>query len=242
MLKCPGQDTRYWKPDDIFNLPCPVCDTAVEFLKTDSRRTCQNCGYTFRNPRLELGCAQWCAYAEECLGFGPEQALPDNEEGPLTEQLIAAMKGQFDNDYKRIAHALLVFEYARELLRAEGGDARVVIAAALLHDVGIKEAEHKYGGDYQERHEAEGAPIARRIMANIGLGETTIEQVCHIVANHHRSDEVDTLEFRIVWDADALVNLLETQTNGAGKRPAEIVEKIFKTRTGKKKAYELLAN
>ncbi len=242
MLKCPGQDTRYWKPDDIFDLPCPVCDTAVEFLKTDSRRTCQNCGYSFRNPRLELGCAKWCAYAEECLGFAPEQAPPDNEIGPVTEQLIAGMKSQFDNDYKRIAHALRVFECARELLSAEGGDARVVIAAALLHDVGIKEAEHKYGGDHQRHHEAEGPSIARRIMANIGLGEATIEQVYHIIADRHRSDEVETLEFRIVWDADALVNLLETPTSGDGEQRAEIVERMFKTGTGKKKAYELLAN
>ncbi len=68
MLKCPGQDTRYWKPEDIFELPCPVCNTAVEFLKTDRRRKCPNCGYTFRNPRLDLGCARWCPYAELCLG------------------------------------------------------------------------------------------------------------------------------------------------------------------------------
>ena len=74
MLKCPGQDTQYWKPEDIFELPCPVCDTAVEFLKTDARRKCPNCGHTFRNTRLELGCAQWCAYAEECLGFVPTES------------------------------------------------------------------------------------------------------------------------------------------------------------------------
>ncbi len=68
MLRCPGQDTKYWKPEDIFDVSCPVCDTAVEFLKTDRRRKCDNCGYTFRNPRLELGCAQWCPHAELCLG------------------------------------------------------------------------------------------------------------------------------------------------------------------------------
>ena len=24
-MKCPGQDTRYWKPGDIFESPCPAC-------------------------------------------------------------------------------------------------------------------------------------------------------------------------------------------------------------------------
>ncbi len=67
-MKCPGQDTRYWDRDSLFDVPCPSCAKPVEFFKDDSLRRCPNCGYRFRNPRLDLGCAEWCPYAEQCLG------------------------------------------------------------------------------------------------------------------------------------------------------------------------------
>ena len=66
MLKCPGMDKRYWKPEDIFDVRCPACERPVEFFKTDAERQCNNCGYTFKNPRLDPGCAAWCPHAAEC--------------------------------------------------------------------------------------------------------------------------------------------------------------------------------
>jgi endogenous inhibitor of DNA gyrase (YacG/DUF329 family) len=67
-MKCPGQDTQYWKPEDIFEAPCPACGNPVEFFKTDASRRCPACGWRFRNPRLDLGCAEWCPHGRECLG------------------------------------------------------------------------------------------------------------------------------------------------------------------------------
>ena len=52
-IKCPGQDTRHWKPDDIFTLECPKCGTEIEFFKDDTRRRCAWCGHLFYN-RTEL--------------------------------------------------------------------------------------------------------------------------------------------------------------------------------------------
>jgi hypothetical protein len=65
-MKCPGQDTRHWKKEDIFEVRCPVCFTSVEFFKDDVRRRCKKC----INPKLDLGCLEWCDYAEECVGNG----------------------------------------------------------------------------------------------------------------------------------------------------------------------------
>lgn len=64
--QCPGQNTLFWKPEDIFQTPCPVCDYLVEFFKDDASRKCPECGYRFNNPRLDLGCAQWCPFADRC--------------------------------------------------------------------------------------------------------------------------------------------------------------------------------
>jgi hypothetical protein len=48
----------------------------VEFFKDDARRRCQGCGHVFANPKLNEGCAQWCEFAEKCLGLNPGLARP----------------------------------------------------------------------------------------------------------------------------------------------------------------------
>ena len=66
---CPGQDTRFWKPGDIFNILCPYCKNAIEFWKDDPARPCPKCKKEVRNPRIDLGCAKWCKFADKCLGI-----------------------------------------------------------------------------------------------------------------------------------------------------------------------------
>jgi len=67
MLRCPGQDPRFWKPDDIFDVKCPGCGQTVEFFKDEPKLKCRECGQTVINPKIDLGCAQWCRYSEQCL-------------------------------------------------------------------------------------------------------------------------------------------------------------------------------
>jgi hypothetical protein len=67
MLRCPGQDQRFWKPGDIFEVECPGCGRTIEFFKDEPKLKCRNCGQMVINPKLDLGCAQWCKYAEQCL-------------------------------------------------------------------------------------------------------------------------------------------------------------------------------
>jgi len=69
MLRCPGQDKRFWKPDDIFDVKCPGCGRTVEFFKDEPKQKCRKCGQMVVNPRIDLGCAEWCKYAEQCLGI-----------------------------------------------------------------------------------------------------------------------------------------------------------------------------
>jgi len=71
-MKCPGQDTRYWKPGDIYTVSCPACGGAVEFFKDEMRIRCKACRKLVPNPKANLGCAEHCSYAEQCVG--PELA------------------------------------------------------------------------------------------------------------------------------------------------------------------------
>ena len=79
-MRCPGQDTRYWKPGDIFEVSCPGCERKVEFFKDESRRKCR-CGQEVVNPKLDFGCAQWCQFAEQCIGVASGAAKAKGPEG-----------------------------------------------------------------------------------------------------------------------------------------------------------------
>lgn len=81
-MKCPGQDTRYWRPGDIFNVRCPGCGREVEFFRDDARRKCR-CGRVIANPKLDLACVEWCRKAEECTGIKPEKPGALKKRGPL---------------------------------------------------------------------------------------------------------------------------------------------------------------
>lgn len=68
-MKCPGQDTREWKPGDIFEIYCPWCGKGrIEFFKDEARRKCPICQLPVKNPKMDMGCAEYCPYAEACLG------------------------------------------------------------------------------------------------------------------------------------------------------------------------------
>ena len=230
--KCPGQNMQFWKPGDIFDVNCPRCGKSVEFFKDDIRRRCGNCGQMFLNPKLNLGCAKWCQYAEQCVGgMGKEE---------LKENLTLAMKEYFGDDKKRIDHALKVTEFAEKILEGEKeGNPQVVIGAGLLHDIGIHEAEKKYGstkGSYQEK---EGPPIAKEIMDRLGWKEGVTEEVCRIIGNHHSPGKIDTLNFKILFDADWLVNLKDEYDITNKDKLKKMISKIFLTDTGRKIAEEI---
>jgi hypothetical protein len=57
---------RYWKPGDIFDVPCPSCGTDIEFWKDEPALHCPKCKKKVRNPKIDTGCAEWCEYAEKC--------------------------------------------------------------------------------------------------------------------------------------------------------------------------------
>jgi HD superfamily phosphodiesterase len=240
MQKCPGQDTRYWGTKDVSEAPCGRCGFLVEFFKTDGARRCPGCGARVVNPRLSLGCAQWCEHARECLGFDPKALLgAAQEQESLAERLMGAMRAQFGADRKRVTHALRVLDQAEDLLRQEGGDPRVVIAAALLHDIGIQEAERQHGSSAPQFQEQEGPPIARRILQSLNVDAPTAEHVCRIVGSHHSGGQVETLEFAIVWDADWIVNISEEPEAYDRSRIDELVANVFKTAAGKAKGAAL---
>jgi len=150
-----------------------------------------------------------------------------------------AMRDYFGADQRRIDHALRVTGFAEQILKREKGDRLVVVAAALLHDIGIREAERKYGSSAGDLQEREGPPVARKILTGLDFDEAVIVEVCEIIASHHSPGEVDTDNFRVIWDADWLVNLGdEFDLKDTGKT-LEMIGRIYQTATGKSLAEQI---
>jgi HD domain-containing protein len=152
------------------------------------------------------------------------------------------MEKYFGTDARRIDHALRVTAFAERLLEHEPGDRELVLAAALLHDIGIREAERKYGSSAGNLQELEGPPVARLILTGLGYGEPFIAEVCAIIASHHSPGEVETDNFRVIWDADWLVNLGEECDLSDREKISGIIGKTFMTGTGKRLAEEIYLN
>lgn len=240
-MKCPGQDTRYWKPGAIFEVKCPDCGNEVEFFKDDTSRKCKKCGHKFVNPQVDFGCASYCPYAEQCLGDLPAEVLADRDD-LLKDRVAVEMKRYFGHDFKRIGHAANVARYAEQIIREEGGNPAVVLCAAYLHDIGIHEAERKHKSTAARYQHQEGPPIAKGILTRLGANKALIEEVCDIVGHHHHPRDEETLSFKIVYEADLIVNFEEQQKERDIRREhvGGIIEKKMFTDTGKRLAREAL--
>jgi hypothetical protein len=240
-MKCPGQDTKYWKADAIFEVPCPKCEAAVEFFKDDTSRKCGKCGHRFPNPNMDFGCAAYCPYAEQCLGTLPEELVAQKQD-LLKDRVAIEMKRYLKSDFKRIGHATRVARYAERIGKIERGNLAVILSAAYLHDIGIPEAERKHGSSASEYQEKEGPPIAREILIKLKANEDLVDEVCDIVGHHHHPGPDESLNFKVVFDADLIANLEDNIKDKPmeTEKLSEIIEKNFMTAGGKKEAGHVL--
>ena len=151
------------------------------------------------------------------------------------EELVEAAVKYDCGDPKRINHFMKVLAYAtfigeREKLSPE--ELEILEAAALLHDIGIHNAEQLRGTSAGKFQELEGPPVAADILLSLGASEEFTQKVCNIVGRHHTYTGIDSAGLQILIEADFLVNMLEDDMSERSIRKA--YEQIFKTESGKK--------
>jgi hypothetical protein len=190
---------------------------------------------------MDFGCASYCEYAEQCLGTLPDELLAKKEE-LLKDRVAIEMKRYFKTDFKRIGHASKVARYAERIGKLEKGNLAVILAAAYLHDIGIKDAERIYHSTAPKYQEELGPPIAREILVKLGANEKLIDEVFDIVGHHHHPRPDDNINYKAVYDADMIVNIEENHKEKSVDKEyiAKIIDKSFLTETGKKIATEVL--
>ena len=241
-MQCPGQDSRFWGSDAIFDVKCPQCGKDLEFFKDEPTRTCKECGHKIVNPKMDFGCASYCQFAEQCVGDLPPEVLIQRKD-LFKDRVAIEMKRYFQYDFKRIGHATKVARYAERIVKREGGDPAVVLSAAYLHDIGIVEAERTHGSvAMHAHHEEKGPPIARKILGRLKAPEELIDEVCAIIGHHHHPRQQETVNFKMVYDADLIVNLEEQQKEAPVERGDVVscIDRDFLTEGGRELARNVL--
>jgi len=227
-MKCPGQDTRYWKPGDIFDVDCPHCGYKVEFFRDEATRQCAHCKNKIVNPRMNFGCAGYCQFAEQCLGdLGPE--LLAKRDDFFKDRLAIEVKRRLGRDFRKIAHAINVARYAEEIAREEKAVPAVVICAAYLHVF----------SEFQGGQEMDtGRKTATDILEKLGAGSELAGKVLDIIDRFIAGQAGDLLDAKVFFDAHLIASYEEKTGAPREAQPdvADDVQNKCLTDTGKKLA------
>lgn len=150
-------------------------------------------------------------------------------------QLLQAMIAFDGGDAKRIQHFIKVYQFAKLIGEKERLDERtqhILETAAIVHDIGIRPAEQKYGSCNGRLQEQEGPAEAERMLSGLGYDNDVINRVSYLVGHHHTYTDVDGIDYRILLEADFLVNLYEDDCGEDAVKNA--YGNIFRTESGKR--------
>ena len=152
----------------------------------------------------------------------------------INEKLILKMTDFNKGDAKRIQHFVKVYEFAHTigvLENLDGGVQKILDIAAILHDIGIRPSEEKYGRCDGKLQEQEGPAYAKKMLEEFPeITKEETDRVLFLIGHHHTYTGVDGADYRILLEADFLVNAFE---DGLDKESICAFKKnVFRTRTG----------
>ena len=105
----------------------------------------------------------------------------------------------FDNSGHGFQHAMRVYNNAKKILKGEGGNEKIVLTAALIHDT----VDKKLFKNFEER-----ILYVKKFLKGNGYTDDEISQIVYIISNiswnNGENKELDNLNAKIVRDADRL--------------------------------------
>lgn len=237
-IRCPGQNTLFWKPDDIYDVKCPSCGAPVEFWKDDSKRSCK-CGHRFLNPKRDLGCLEYCKYAEQCM---PDMFQGESLKALYRDRLLVAARIALKPEDSSLRRSQEIAEVAEEILDGEGGQPKVVFAATILGNLVLN--SQPQGGQGASSNQGENPmAIVTKALADLGTEKEVIDQVCQIIEDRINRTSSEDVNHKIVSDALLVADLSEKKTLLEETAIERLIESKVQTETGKRVARErLLAN
>ena len=151
----------------------------------------------------------------------------------MKERMIAKMIEFYRGVRTDVAHFLKVYAYAETIGRLEGLDEKtqnILELTAIVHDISCPLCREKYGNAAGKYQEAESEALLVPFLQEFDLPEDVRSRIIYLVSHHHTYDNVDGPDYRILLEADFLVNADE----GHSSRDAILAfrKNVFRTKSG----------
>ena len=195
MPRCPGQDLRFWTPNDIFDVMCFNCGAKIEFWKDEPSRICPGCSREVHNPRIDLGCAKWCRFAKECIG----KAAGDDYKpvAPVIDRLELLLEGSFAAEPDAVKRSARMLKRCEPFLQSADLDPCILQCAAMLTGGLLNDAA------VTPQKLAGLIPLLERT----GLDRAAAQKVCSLVLSVLGGGTDKGPEYQTLCDLAALENL-----------------------------------
>jgi uncharacterized protein len=142
---------------------------------------------------------------------------------------------QFNDPGHDLSHALRVTKLCETIAAKEGGDLNIILPAALCHDA--RRWEHS-------GHSESMAELLTELLTEVGYSPTEVNPIIRAVQRHsfHSPEPVQTLEEKILFDADKLEGLGATGIGRCFAVSGKLNQPIFETDSGAVTAQNLLTS
>lgn len=151
----------------------------------------------------------------------------------IVARAMVKMAAYSQGNLHDIAHYTKVHSFARTIGVLEGlsdEEQLTLELAAIVHDIACPLCRRKYGntnGVYQEK---EGGPLSEEFFRDMEIPESMKARIVYLVSHHHTYINVDGRDYRILLEADFLVNADESHMSKEAVEEGK--KKIFRTKTG----------
>ena len=149
----------------------------------------------------------------------------------MIQQMIEYSNGNIHD----IEHFVKVWTYAKtigELEHLDEDTQFILEAAAIVHDIACPLCREKYGNADGKHQEAEGPALVIDFLRDSGMSDAQIDRICYLVGHHHTLDNIEGIDYRILIEADYIVNAAENRFSQ--ENITNFCERYFRTTAGRR--------
>ncbi len=145
------------------------------------------------------------------------------------EKMIKFYKGNQED----INHFLKVWSFARIIGESENLDEKTLHTlelTAIVHDISCPLCREKYGNTDGRHQEKESEALVKAFFEGTDIEGETLSHISWLVCHHHTYTNINSIDYRILLEADYLVNAGENKHERA--RIISFRDNVFRTKMG----------
>ena len=108
-----------------------------------------------------------------------------------------------------VPHTLATIHWIKELIKAEGGNEKILVSTMYLHDIDYtkKDSDYNSVSKSKEKHMVLGSKLAKEILSKLEYSEEEIKEIVHLVRVHDNIETLSSFNEILVFEADSLTQI-----------------------------------